>query len=113
MLPKQFDASMVKEMRIIFKSMTIKQWMELSEKYDFCCEPVKKIKEVLNDKKLSNILIKLGGLRHVAMPVNFSSIGKIKYSKSPELGEHTIKLLSNLGYSKKSMIKLKKMKVII
>lgn len=113
MVTKQFDGSMMKEMGIIFESRTLKQWIKLNEKYDFCCEPIKNIKEVLIDKRLSNVLIKLGGLMHVAMPVNFSQIGRIKYSKSPELGEHTIKLLSSLGYNEKSVVKLKKMNVVI
>jgi crotonobetainyl-CoA:carnitine CoA-transferase CaiB-like acyl-CoA transferase len=113
MATKQFDSSMMNEMRVIFGSRTLEQWVKLNEKYDFCCEPVKSIKEVLIDKRLSNVLVKLGGLMHVAMPVNFSQIGRIKYLKSPELGEHTVRLLSSLGYSKKSVVKLKKMNVAI
>ncbi len=109
LLQRQFDDSAVKEMEILFKSRAMHEWLSLNEKYDFCCEPVKKIEEVINDKGLMrrNVLLELEGMVQAPMPVLFSSMKKVNYARSPKLGEHTEKILRSIGYSSKSLKELR------
>lgn len=117
LLQRQFakDSDTLKELQILFRSKTMNEWVALNKKYDFCCEPVKKVEEVINDHYLNNkkFLIKLDGVKQVAMPVIFSSANKLNYSKSPKLGEHTSKILSSIGYDKDSIKELRNRGVIL
>ena len=117
LLPKQFDDSSatMKEMKMLFKSKTMDEWLKLNKKYDFCCEPVKKIQEVLNDSHFNSrkTIIKLDGLKQIAMPVLFSSIEKLNYTKAPKLGEHTSKILSSIGYNKEYIRNLRTKGVLL
>lgn len=83
LLLRQFDETAIEELNSIFKNRNSNEWLALNERHDFCCEPVKKIGEVINDEYLNKkeIIIKLGDLKQVAFPVEFSSIKKINYKK--------------------------------
>ena|SRR3989338_4429385 len=113
---KQFDGSRdaMNDMQAIFKSKTMNQWAELSNKHDFCCEPVKKISEIVKDKhfKSRRMLIELEGAKQVAMPVAFSSRKKMTYSRCPNLGEHTKGILKKMGYNEKHVKELQAKGVI-
>ena len=97
-LQKQFDSSIINEMKKVFKSKTMNEWLALNKKYDFCCEPVKKIHEVINDINLNKnkTIIILDGVKQISFPALFSSSGKLKYTRAPKLGEHTEEVLSRL-----------------
>ena len=109
------DKKTMEEIKEVFKKKTMKEWVLLNKKYDFCCGPVKNMDEVLNDTELNSrkILIDLEGTKQVAMPASFSTVKKIRYSKSPELGEDTDKLLLELGYDKQSIISLRTRGIIL
>ena len=114
LLSRQFESSAVKEMKILFMSKTIKEWMGLNKKFDFCCEPVKKIEDVVNDADLNKgTIITLDGIKQASFPTIFSSFGKISYKKPPKLGEHTGQILSEIGYNKKVIGKLRKKAVVL
>ena len=117
LIKNQLDGShhTMNEIRHIFKRRTIKEWIQLNHKYDFCCEPVKKIEEVIKERYLKSrkILIELDGIKQVAMPVVFSSNKKLSYSRSPTLGENTKKILKEVGYDKKSIEELQRKGVIL
>ena len=114
LLSKQFDSSITKNMKRLFKTKTMKEWLALNKKYDFCCEPVKKIENVINDADLNKrgAIITLDGVKQAALPFAFSSFGRLKYSRPPKLGEHTKEILSGIGYGKKAVNGLIKRKVI-
>ncbi len=103
LLNKQFDENKLQEMRKIFKSKTQEEWLKLSEKFDFCCEPVKQLNEVINDSSLnkSNAIISLEGVKQAGYPAIFSSFAAFKYQKAPKLGEHTKEVLTKLKLRKK------------
>ena len=115
LLKKQFDESKLQEIQKLFKSKTQKRWLELSEKFDFCCEPIKKIEDVINDINLNNkgTIITLDGIKQVSLPVIFSSFSKTNYSKAQKLGEHTEEILLGIGYNKKMINELRKKTVIL
>lgn len=114
LLQRQFDNSIFEVMKIFFKGKTMDEWLKLNEKYDFCCEPVRKIEEIIKDKSLKNrnILIELDGITQASMPVEFSSFGKINYARAPKIGEHTEKILRSIGYNDNVIKKLKIKSVI-
>ncbi len=103
LLSKQFDASVIKELKRIFKHKTSKEWLDLNKKYDFCCEPVKTIEEVIKDPYLNKngAIISLDGMKQTGYPAIFSSFAIFKYKKAPELGEHTKEVLLKLSSKKK------------
>ena len=115
LISKQFDGSIMRDMKILFKTRSIEEWLDLNKKYDFCCEPVKKIEKVISDADLNNngTIITLEGMKQVSLPVIFSAFGKLNYSRSPNLGEHTEEILSGIGYNKKSINDLRKKEVIL
>ena len=111
LIKKQFvsNAKAMEEMRVLFKTKTLKEWLQLNDKHDFCCEPVKKINQVINENyfKQRKMLVNLDGITQVALPVVFSSFKKNSYSSAPKLGKHTSKILVSIGYNKKQIKELK------
>ena len=117
LIKKQFDSStnMMKVMVNLFKKNTLKEWLQLNNKHDFCCEPVKSVDEIIKEDYFNKrkMLIEPGDVKQVAMPVVFSSIEKINYLRAPKLGEHTRYILENIGFDKKQINELKIKGVIL
>ena|SRR3989338_8328979 len=107
---KQFDGSqsVMENMHAVFRSRTMKEWIGLSEKHDFCCEPVKKINDVVKDDyfKSRKMIGEVGGVKLAGIPANFTSHKKIEYSRSPKLGEHTKEILKKIGLNEKRIKEL-------
>ena len=114
LLKRQFDDSIFEAMRTLFKGKSMDEWLKLNEKYDFCCEPVKKIENVINEADLNKrrAIITIDGVTQAALPFAFSAFGRLKYSRPPKLGEHTKEILLEIGYGKKDVNGLRKRKVI-
>lgn len=95
LIKKQFDDKSLEEVRKIFKNKTAQEWKRLNNMHDFCCEPLKKIEEVVNDGNLykNGLLINVGGIKQVSFPSLFSIIKKLSYKKAPRLGEHNDEVL--------------------
>lgn len=111
-LAHQFDGNYIKKLRKLFKSRTLKEWIGLNKKFDFCCEPVQNMEEVLKDK--GNI-IKLGGIRQVDFPsmISNSVNSKIKRRRAPSLGENTHEILAGLGLSRADAEELRRKKIVL
>jgi len=109
LLKKQFDRHSLLEMRNVFKSKTLKEWMGLNSRFDFCCEPVKTVDAVIRDNKESVVILERTA--QVTFPVAFRSF-KVKYNKSPKLGEDTNEVLASIGYGKRVIRMLKSKKVV-
>ncbi len=108
-LKKQFDSNSLLEFRSIFKSKTLKEWVGLNSRSDFCCEPVKDLNESIKDNKESIVMVE--GLAQTAFPAVFTSL-KPRYKKSPKLGENTYEILRSIGYTKKGIENLKNRKIV-
>lgn len=95
LIKKQFDDKSLEEVRKIFKNKTAQEWKILNNMHDFCCEPLKKIEEVVNDKDLykNGSLVNVDGIKQVGFPSLFSIIKKLSYKKAPRLGEHNDEVL--------------------
>ncbi|MBS3096959.1 CoA transferase [Candidatus Woesearchaeota archaeon] len=117
LIHRQFDGSrdVMNEVKAVFKSKAMDEWVRLNNKHDFCCEPVRKISEVIKDDyfKSKKMLADIDGIKQVAMPVAFSSFKKLKYSIAPKIGQDTEKILDGIGYNKNEIKKLKYSNVIL
>jgi len=108
------------EMNKLFRSKTTNQWIKLCEENELMCGPVNTIKQVVNDQHIhkrdmvlevineKNVTFKV-----VGTPMKFSKTPCEINKASPELGENTEEILSNmLGMSEEKIQKLRELKVI-
>lgn len=99
-----------KELSLIFKTKTLKEWMDYFKNIDCCISPVLTVQESVNNEQVKsrNMIITKkhpleGNVTQFNLPLKFSSF-EFKVEKSaPMHGEHTKKILSGLGYSKKEI----------
>lgn len=81
------------------------QWLELIGGAEFCVTPVCSLDEALaNELTAQEEIITeadsdLGRLRYVGGPVKFSEAQAEVRQRAPKLGEHTLDVLEELGYS--------------
>jgi crotonobetainyl-CoA:carnitine CoA-transferase CaiB-like acyl-CoA transferase len=115
LLGKQFDGEAIGKVQSVFKSKNRDEWAILNEKNNFCCEDVKKIKDVLKDNELrdNNSIIKINGISQAAFPAIFSESNLSGHVKAPKLGQHTEVVLKSLGYDLVSIDRLKKKSAIL
>lgn len=108
-----------KELSLIFKTKTLKEWINYFKNIDCCISPVLTVQESINNEQVRarNMVITKkhpieGNVTQFSLPLKFSNF-EFKVRKSaPMHGEHTKEILSSLGYSKKEIKNLKMKKVI-
>lgn len=100
-------------------SKTRDEWMEIFKKENVICAPIQTTLEVVNDPQaLDNEYIvevddpKKGKTKMVGFPWMFSETPASIRRVAPELGEHTDEILSDLGYKRDEIAKLRKGGVI-
>lgn len=90
-----------------FKDKTIDEWVKLFNKADLPCDKEMLWEEILEDEQswADNILSKVSGYREgkdrilVNSPVKFKNMGLPEVNKAPKLGENTVEILSECGYT--------------
>lgn len=87
----------------VVKEKTLSQWLELIGTEEFCVTPVCTLEEALAGE-LAAPMVKelpsdLGKLRYVANPITFSQVEAQIKARAPKLGEHTIQIMQELGYT--------------
>lgn len=103
----------------IFRTKTRDEWLEIMEQTDVCVAPVNTLDEVLADPQVLHRKMVvdidspgLGKVKQVGISVKLSETpGEIR-SLSPLLGQHTEEVLTDLGYSKDRIAKMRDKKVI-
>lgn len=110
-----------REIREIFLTKDLREWIEIFKNKDVCVEPVQNLKEVLledehvKDRELVVEVPVMNGekkIKQIATPIKFSKT-PIEYKDSGyPLGYHTDEILEKLGYSKEDIKKLKEKNVI-
>lgn len=109
-----------REIRDIFLTKNLREWIEIFKNKDVCVEPVQNLKEVLledehvKDRKLVvevPVMNSEKKIKQIATPIKFSKT-PIEYEDSGyPLGYHTDEILEKLGYSKEDIKKLKEKNV--
>jgi len=101
---RQWASSAVPEVQAIFKQRTRDEWVALSAEHDFCCEPVLSLDGALQHPQVvaRQMVVQAddpiaGPIQHVAPGVRFGQTrGEIRLP-APQLGEHSVEVLSQAG----------------
>jgi alpha-methylacyl-CoA racemase len=120
LIQKQYDESseIKEEIENVFKSKTQSEWEEISEKLDFCLEPVLNFKEVTEHTQLKNrnLFFEINHqneiIPQVRTPFLMSGVKNTPRIPAPLWGEHTEETLISLGIDKEKIKSLKNKGVI-
>ena len=119
LIAKQFSESEVKaelfaEVKAIFKSRTREEWIEVMRDADCCCEPVLALGEAFEHEqtKARQMVQEIatatdGVLKQLGFAYKLSDTPSRINTMSPELGEHTNELLTELGMAEDEQSRLK------
>lgn len=96
---------------VVIAGKDLAEWVELFKRHDIVCAPVLSPVEVTRDRQMqaNDIFPEIApGLRTVSNPLNLEGVRKTKPSMAPEVGQHTLEILSSLGYSEEAVAELLK-----
>lgn len=101
------------ELAQAFVTRNRSEWLDRLEKNDVPAGALYNMAEVLADEQVRHLALieelehkKAGKMKFVGGPVTFTGLDKEKETAAPLLGEHTEKVLQELGYSEDAMQKL-------
>jgi crotonobetainyl-CoA:carnitine CoA-transferase CaiB-like acyl-CoA transferase len=84
------------------------EWVDLVTRHGVPCAPVNRLGDALSDEQvLARGLVQVAdddthsALRHVAGPI--ASLGARGRQPAPRLGEHTVEVLSEIGYDQEAI----------
>ena len=102
----------------IFLSKTRDEWLQILLKADVPCGPVYDMKELFSDPQIihRNMLVEishptLGRVKQIMSPMKFSNV-EFSVIHPPTLGEHTVEILREIGYSDNTVKELRNKGVI-
>ena len=108
-----------KELAPAFATKDREEWLRLLEKFDVPASPLYTIKEVLEDPQVHHLGLieevehpKAGKAKYIRGPVNYEGLSEVKSNPPPFPGEHTVPILTELGYSKNEIGNLSKIGAI-
>jgi len=102
-----------------FKQRTRAEWTAIFEDEDVCCTPVYNLAETFTDPQVIHRQMvfemehpRLGKLKQIGCPIKLSDTPAEFNVPPPEMGEHTLEILSQLGYLEAEIASFKKEGVI-
>ncbi|MDG7041878.1 MAG: CoA transferase [Nitrososphaerota archaeon] len=110
-------AELDEEMQKAFSTKGRDYWLKVIDEAGVPCAPVLSVDEVFGDSFNLRYLAgvndnKIGSMRTVAYPANFTLSGSAQYRRPPMLGEHTDEILESLGYGPAKIEDLRKRNII-
>jgi alpha-methylacyl-CoA racemase len=102
------------ELRTLFASRTLDEWVACLEGVDTCFAPVNTLEEALQDPQAValGLFPEVDGLRQLAPPFDFSATPATIRRAPPALGEHTREVLTDLGLDAAALDGLAERRVI-
>ncbi|WP_096201767.1 CaiB/BaiF CoA transferase family protein [Bacillus sp. FJAT-45350] len=104
-----------RQLKKLFKSYTLEEWIHFVQKVDCCLTPVLEIGELKNYPYIiERNLINRSALGHIEVATSYDKeFNESKIEKAPALGEHNSEVLSSvLGLSEEQINQLKSNKII-
>jgi crotonobetainyl-CoA:carnitine CoA-transferase CaiB-like acyl-CoA transferase len=118
-LAKASTADLGEELRAIFSTRTLQEWVDFLAGVDTCFAPVNTLEETLRDPQVEALQLftsvehpRLGRVNQISPPFTFSATPSTIRRPPPELGEHTRELLAELGLSPAEIDALKARNVV-
>jgi crotonobetainyl-CoA:carnitine CoA-transferase CaiB-like acyl-CoA transferase len=117
-LPSQFPTGeeirkMREEVAGLFKTKSRKEWLELAEVHDICLSSVNEMDDLAMDPQLQarQMIIETEyengvKLKGVGMPIKFSESKPDRPEPAPTVGQDSIEILKEAGYSKERIEEL-------
>ncbi|MGC8490499.1 MAG: CaiB/BaiF CoA transferase family protein [Syntrophobacteraceae bacterium] len=112
--PGAHQKGLIESVTEFFLQKTMAEWIELFRDADCCCEPVLNLDEVMEsslakDRAMVVDLVHAswGAYRQLGIAPKFSLTPGTLRSHAPGLGEHTLPILEELGYSPAGIEELK------
>ena len=106
------------ELKVVFAEKTEAEWKECFAGREVCCEPVRSLQDVFSDLQVAErqMVLELyhqeeGRLYQSGNPIKFSGMEEA-YTAPPRLGQHTLEVLKDLGYTQEEIASLKEKAVI-
>lgn len=108
---KDSDYELYQSLQEIFLKKTRNEWLQELEKLNICVSPVNTVEEAIAQAQdASRKMIfetfhpLIGKIKQISSPLKFSDIQSDEdRSPAPKLGEHTSKVLGDLGYDKSKL----------
>jgi crotonobetainyl-CoA:carnitine CoA-transferase CaiB-like acyl-CoA transferase len=108
-----------KELQQEFLKKSQKEWVNIFKNLDACVMPVKSFSEACEDPQIKNrnMVVKInhpkfGVIQNVASPIKYSKTPLEITSLAPTLGQHTKKILREIGYSEEDFRYFRKKGII-
>jgi alpha-methylacyl-CoA racemase len=96
------------EIAALFKQKTRDEWLKLSEVHDICLSPIHELEDLEKDPQLRSrqmiIETEHGDglkLKGIGVPIKFSDSQPDKPAPAPMVGQDSIEILTEMGYSRK------------
>lgn len=117
--PGPHQRRLVEDIARAFEEKTQAEWIAVFAKTDCCCEPVLNLAEVMADPamKARQMVVELhhevwGTYRQMGCAPKFSLSRPNLYRHAPELGEHTLDVLTEMGYTLETIQQLQSQGVV-
>jgi formyl-CoA transferase len=110
---RQNYAALERELAAVFATRAREEWLKDLEANDVPAAPIYNIAEALDDAQVKHLGLleevehpKAGKMKLVGPPICYDQISRVKSAPPPLVGEHTVRVLSHLGYDRAAIAEL-------
>ena len=111
LIPDQYSpdprrTEVIEAIQSAFVTKTADEWFRIMAEHDLPCTPILSLEEAIKgpQAKSRKMILKNNArdsseVRYVGNPSKVSDVGRVNLSHSPRLGEHSVEILKQVGYS--------------